>query len=133
MKKTTASAYPGLALPKNTMARRAAKIQKRADRIAHIARIRERVFDRDKHRCRCCHKGYSEVWSLEMNEICSRAQMRGRPHTEVFTLENCLVLCGPPTDTTTCHGKVTAHRVKILTASSRGANGNVTFIEEKGS
>lgn len=61
-----------------------------------------------------------------MHEIRSRAQLRGKPPEEIFSTENCLMLCFE------CHHLVTARRILIETTTDRGADDKVKFIEDAG-
>lgn len=93
-------------------------------RAEHISRVRSAVVSRDG-KCRSC----GERGRLEMHEVRSRAQLRGKHFTEIFTLQNCLMLCRE------CHRKVTEHRLDItICDKTRGCNGqvHVSISQSKG-
>jgi 5-methylcytosine-specific restriction endonuclease McrA len=92
--------------PKPT-SRKREKAAKKARRKAHIAKIRRQVSMRDR-RCRICGElfGVGEL-TPEMHELQSRAQLRGRPIEEIFSLENCVMLHRK------CHRHVTEKRISL--------------------
>jgi 5-methylcytosine-specific restriction endonuclease McrA len=87
--------------------RKKEKAAQKARRKAHIAKIRLQVSIRDR-RCRVCGEifGTGEQ-TPEMHELKSRAQLRGRPIEEIFSLENCVMLHRK------CHRDVTEKRISL--------------------
>jgi 5-methylcytosine-specific restriction endonuclease McrA len=89
------------------VSRKQDKAAKKARRKAHLATIRRQVSMRDR-RCRACGElfGVGEL-TPEMHELQSRAQLRGRPIEELFSLKNCVMLHRK------CHRDVTEHRLSL--------------------
>jgi hypothetical protein len=59
--------------------------------------VREEVEIRSGDRCERCGKHKSEVWTLEMAHITRRWKI------EETTAKDLVRLCGPSTDSSTCH------------------------------
>jgi 5-methylcytosine-specific restriction endonuclease McrA len=87
--------------------RKEEKSAQKVRRKAHITKIRLLVSMRDR-RCRVCGEifGTGEQ-TAEMHELKSRAQLRGRPIEEIFSLENCVMLHRK------CHRDVTEKRIPL--------------------
>jgi len=82
--------------------RKIEKTNRRKVKNAHIARTRQLVLKRDR-RCRAC----ASTVFLEMHEMKSRSQLRGKPPEEIFNSFNCIMLCS------TCHRQVTERIIKV--------------------
>jgi 5-methylcytosine-specific restriction endonuclease McrA len=93
----------------------------RKDRKAHrkavIRSVRDTVRQRDP-RCRVCDQ-MPVTGRLEMHEIKSRAQMRGKSPEDTFNTQNCLMCC------TACHREVTEHRLYLIPTTPYGADGDI--------
>lgn len=99
----SASAAPGLALPKGRTAR-ALRADKRVAANVWKAWVRRLVFA--THRgCQLCHRGDGVH---EMHEVVSRARLRGRALAAIFNLWNCSRLCRE------CHREVTERRIDVV-------------------
>jgi len=91
---------------------------KRKHKADIIRAVRIQVMQRDAA-CRVC----GSTRDAEMHELVPRSLLRGQPPEDIYTLHNCLRLCGGPKG---CHGKVTRHEISLVPASDRlGANGRV--------
>lgn len=95
---------------------------KRKHRRDVIRGARAQVMQRDR-RCRVCGEAPPAV-RLEMHELRSRAQLRGRPPEEIFNTANAVALCSA------CHRNVHAARIKI-SAGADGADGKIVVIERR--
>ena len=93
---------------------------KRKHRRDVIRGARAQVMQRDR-RCRVC--GEAAV-RLEMHELKSRAQLRGRPPEEIFNTANALALCSE------CHRRVTERKIELV-AGADGADGKIVVIERR--
>jgi 5-methylcytosine-specific restriction endonuclease McrA len=89
------------------VSRKEEKAAQKTRRKAHITKTRLMVSMRDR-RCRVCGEifGTGEQ-TPEMHELKSRAQLRGRPIEELFSLENCVMLHRK------CHRDVTENRISL--------------------
>jgi 5-methylcytosine-specific restriction endonuclease McrA len=97
--------------------RKIEKTNRRKAKNAHIAKTRQLVLERDG-RCRAC----ASTVFLEMHEMKSRAQLRGKPPEEIFNSFNCIMLCS------TCHRQVTERMIDVVPVDEQlGANGRVNF------
>ena len=105
-----------IAVPKPRPQRLVRK-DKKAHRTAVIGAVRDVVCRRDP-RCRVCDQLPGAV-RLEMHEITSRAQLRGKAPEDIFSTSNCVMLCS------TCHREVTAHRIVLIPTTPYGADGDV--------
>ena len=61
---------------------------------------------------------------LEMHEMRSRAQLRGRPPEDIFNTANALALCSE------CHRRVTERKIELV-AGADGADGKIVVIERR--
>ena len=61
---------------------------------------------------------------LEMHELKSRAQLRGRPPEEIFNTANAVALCSE------CHRRVTERKIELV-AGADGADGKIVVIERR--
>lgn len=98
--------------------RRTEKRRQRRHRHEVVRTVRAVVLARDQ-RCRSCGVRHA---TLEMHELRSRAQLRGRSPEDIFNTENCLMLCRQ------CHQRVTERRITIEPCTDRGADGQVTIM-----
>lgn len=62
------------------------------------AKVRKQVNDRSMNRCERCHKHKLSVWTLEQAHIDSRVRI-----THKTTANDLARLCGPSTESGTCH------------------------------
>ncbi len=109
-------------IPKPTP-RRSEVRRAKAHRSRVIKQTYTLVIARDGYRCRLCG---ATRYPIEMHEVRSRAQLRGRPPEEIFNAANCLMVCGPATDRDTCHGALTARVIDIVFVQpERGCDGPV--------
>ena len=90
---------------------------KKAHRKTVIRAVRDTVRRRDP-RCRVCDQ-MPVTGRLEMHEITSRAQLRGKAPEDIFSTSNCVMLCS------TCHREVTAHQIVLIPTTPYGADGDV--------
>ena len=97
--------------------RRLVKKDQKAHRKAVIRAVRDVVRHRDPT-CRVCGT-VPTAGRLEMHEIRSRAQLRGKAPEEIFSTTNCLMLCS------THHREVTERRLFLIPATEAGADGPV--------
>jgi hypothetical protein len=112
--------YSGLAFPKGAT-RKSEQRRKKKTRTELIAEVRRAVWKRDRV-CRYTRQARPDD---EMHEIVSRAKLRGRPITELFSMSNCIRLSR---DT---HREVTEHRLRIEPLTTAGADGLVEFVNTK--
>ncbi len=99
--------------------RKSEKRAQKAHRASVIASVRREVMRRDRYQCRCCAKCFT---TLEMHEIVSRAQLRGKEPEEIFNTANCIALCRA------CHRAITERRTQVTVINdTEGANGRVQF------
>jgi 5-methylcytosine-specific restriction endonuclease McrA len=100
--------------------RKAEQAGKRRHKADIIRAVRVQVMQRDTA-CRVC----GSTRDAEMHEIVPRSILRGRAPEAIYTLHNCLRLCGGPKG---CHGKVTRHDLAIVVVDPlRGANAPLRF------
>jgi len=76
--------------------KRSAKTSKQRGSISPA--VRKEVETRSGDRCERCGKHKSQVWALEMAHITRRWKVEG-----ATTANDLARLCGPSTDSTTCH------------------------------
>ena len=95
---------------------------KRKHRRDGIRGARAQVMHRDR-RCRVCGEAPPAV-RLEMHEMRSRAQLRGRPPEDIFNTANAVALCSE------CHRRVTERKIELV-AGADGADGKIVVIERR--
>ncbi|GEM_PF-3044106 len=93
------------------------KKDQKAHRKAVIRAVRDVVRQRDPV-CRVCGTVPTQG-RLEMHEIRSRAQLRGKAPEAIFSTANCLMLCSAH------HRDVTERRLWLRPATDAGADGLV--------
>ena len=91
------------------------KKDQKAHRKAVIRAVRDVVRQRDLT-CRVCGNVPAQG-RLEMHEIRSRAQLRGKAPEIIFSTTNCLMLCSAH------HRDVTERRLWLRPATDAGADG----------
>jgi|SRR5690606_9309666 len=60
--------------------------------------VRQEVNERSHYRCERCGKHKSQVWTLEKAHIVRKWKMEGK-----CTANDIVNLCGPSSDSSTCH------------------------------
>lgn len=112
-RKDLATLYQQLALAK-PVSRAVEKRSRRREASDVIRQVRADVWARSCGRCEVCGRTEAETAASgvlkathEMHELETRAETRGRPPEERFSLENCIRVCPP------CHALFTARQIAM--------------------
>lgn len=128
-KRTTASGYPGQALPKGPT-RFELKARKDLAEHARIYAVRDYILARARGRCECCGRLMAGV-PFEMHECWPRNETMRMPPERRFDARWCMAVCHA------CHVNLTPHalggkRWKTVFGSLRGAEAIVKFLDRAG-
>lgn len=97
----------GLAFPK-PVSKKIEKRKKKAKNREWVSWVRERVFDRDGHKCRVCSKRAEEMHEIKFRSLGG-----------LVSLNNSIAVCCE------CHMDLQQHRLDVV---GDNANGDLKFI-----